>query len=393
MEFGRFFELSLRVSKLIGLDLIEDFHKSRIRSFGAKLFFWLLMTGLLVVALSLGVSGYINFHELSKASSAIANSILLFTAFGKSAAIFFKRNSIIKLMNELKAENCTSVTNDVRDKNEKAFRGFNNYQRIFAFLLVGGGFLSGSTPIVQFLINGFWDYKLPYPMWLPFNFTSTGSFLSTYFILELQSLSTKGFLISNDVVLNGLIVVLSLKFDVLASDLEDFDFPSGYEGVKKLVDRHCKLLEISQELDEIFSGVNFITFMGSSLLLCFPAFMIVSSNESLTVLQFAVFFIAALLQIFVLSFYVQKLKSTSLKIAAKTFEFDWYNCKDKRVKMAMLMILLRAQKPVKVTALKFTEISIDTFSTVIQLKIFLSETNFDFFAYRFSPNPTRIWHF
>lgn len=54
------------------------------------------------------------------------------------------------------------------------------------------------------------------------------------------------FLLYNDLVLNGLIVVLALEFVIFEKDLEKFKFNSGPEAINKLVDRHNKLFEISK---------------------------------------------------------------------------------------------------------------------------------------------------
>lgn len=107
-----------------------------------------------------------------------------------------------------------------------------------------------------------------------------------------------------------------------------------------------------------------ILFVGSSLLLCFFAFHIVSGDESFTVVKFSLYLVTSLLQIYLICFYGEKLKASSLRLADKVLKNEWYNCDDKAVKSGLMLILLRAHGYAKLTAFKFVDISVDTFSNV-----------------------------
>jgi hypothetical protein len=124
--------------------------------------------------------------------------------------------------------------------------------------VVFSGFLGGAAPSMEMAISGSWDYKLSYPLLLPYKITSVPVYALTYIFMEIVSFLGKGFVVHSDLISNGIIVVLSLQFDMLAKDLENFDVKSGYDGIKKIVKRHNKLLEISDELEAIFSITNMI---------------------------------------------------------------------------------------------------------------------------------------
>lgn len=224
--------------------------------------------------------------------------------------------------------------------------------------------LFGFSPIVKLFTSNFTDFTLPHQIWLPFEITNVTRFLSAHFVIFIIIIISDVFMLCSDLLLNGLIVVLSLEFDMLGDDLEKFNTSNGLGDIKKLVNRHCKLLGISKKLESIFSVSNFCLFIGSSLLLCFPAFQVVSAEESLTIMKFLVYFLTALLQVYLTCHYGDKLEKSSLRVADKVMMSEWYDCDETSVKLSLSLIHLRALRPAKLTALKFSDISINTFATV-----------------------------
>lgn len=309
MEFKSFVKFSLLIFKAIGFDLMEELSVSesigkKLISVLKKLFYWFLLISLVLFAFFSGIFGYLNFKDLDLSAGSTANCLLLTIYTAKGIVIWTKRSAIVLIMKDLKIELDKLLQRDeARKLIEKTYKNFDKYQKIYAALVVTSGFTFGITPIIQLISSGVWDLKLPHPMWLPFEITNIFTYLVTYIFLEFLSLAAKGFFISIDLIFNALIVVLSLEFEILALDLEDFDINSGYEEIIKLVSRHCKLIQISEKLEQTFAVMNFIAFIGSSLILTFPAFQIVSSDESFTILKFSFFFGAALLQTLRLCYY------------------------------------------------------------------------------------------
>lgn len=369
MEFETFFRLSLNIFYIIGLDLQENSPCEKnaevIKSVLKKCFYWILLTSLIVATILSGIFGVINFSNLTLSAGAVANCCLCSIIVVKCFVTWVMRSSITELVNELKCETeSIEYDTDIKELIKIRFRSFDKYQKTNVFVILAAGFIFGIAPVVKLIFDGAWDFKLPHPMWFPFEIHNIYQFLLMYCILELASLSAKGLWMSNDLIINALIVVLSLKFEILAKDLERLDIKSGYVAIKKLVIRHNKLLDTSRKLEETFCVSNFAIFMGSSLLLSFPAFQMVSAEESYTVFKFSFFFIVSMLQTFLICNFGEKLESSSSKVADMVFMCDWSSCSDEETKKALRMILLRAQRPSRLTALKFGNISIGTFSTV-----------------------------
>ena len=171
-------------------------------------------------------------------------------------------------------------------------------------------------------------------------------------------------MMANDLILSALTVILSLKFRIFAIQFENFAIKLDYSEVKRIVDHHEKLFQDSEKLEKAFTVSNFITFLGSSFLCAFTSFVLITTDKPLTTIKYVTSFAIATLQIFQLCFYGEKLRTSSAKVAAAALSCNWYEIEDLKMKKALQLIVLRSQKKAKLTALQFTNISIETFGNV-----------------------------
>lgn len=370
MEFATFFKFSHKVLRIIGLDLFEDWEKIKtpkdlVISVFKKCFYWFTIVSFALGCVSSTVFSYNNFSNLELSSDATFNVIVLIVTMGKAINLWRKRTPIIEMLTDLKTEfNSWARDKEVEKIIQKSFKSFDRFQKFYAIVLVMVDMLFALDPLSAVIQNGFEDYKFPHPVWVPFDITNTYSYVSVYIFLEYLSVGSSMFMLGTDLPLNGLIVVLSLEFDILAKDFDEFNTDLGCKRMKQLIDRHDKLLKISEKLESTFNISNLFVFVGSSLLMSFPAFQVVSSGENFVVLKFFFLFLMGLLQTFLLCNYGEKLRSSSLRVAEKAMNCDWWDCDHKELKDGLALVLLRSQKPVELTALKFTAISIETFSKV-----------------------------
>lgn len=369
MEFSSFFEFTLKLYKIIGLDLkVCQEEKSFIKIIKTLLrnfWFWILVIWLAFLAFLSGTFSYLNFDDLSLSPAATANYFIVNIIVGKNICIWWNREKIIQLIKELQDESKSWTKNlESEEIVKNVLKGFKIFFKVYFGIIVFTNVLFAISPIFDLILSGFVDLTLPHPIWLPYEINTVISFLLSHAIIAISSVLTDTFLVCSDLILYALIVVLSLEFDILGNDLKNFDVKTGHGSIKDLVNRHCRLLSISEKLESSFSAANFILFVGSSIFLCFPAFQIVSSDESFVVLKFSFYFMTSLLTIYIACYGGDKLINSSLEVSEKSFLCDWYNCDNKSIKISLMMIQLRARKPVKLTALKFSNISIESFSTV-----------------------------
>ena len=69
-------------------------------------------------------------------------------------------------------------------------------------------------------------------------------------------------------------------------------------------------------------------------------------------------------QILFLCYYCQKLETAGQSVAEKLMKSNWYDLKNLKIRMAVHFSLMRAQKPIKLTAANFADINLQTLKNV-----------------------------
>ena len=86
-------------------------------------------------------------------------------------------------------------------------------------------------------------------------------------------------LICTDLIFANLTLILSMEFDILGQVISEIDMIDGEEEaikeLKKLVNVHQELIEVSEEISDIFSGLLLVNSFGSILILCSASFLAV----------------------------------------------------------------------------------------------------------------------
>lgn len=174
------------------------------------------------------------------------------------------------------------------------------------------------------------------------------------------------------------ITLISMEFNNLQIKFIDLKYIKATEietHLKSLVQRHEKLFECSEKLEKIFSPSFLFNFVQSSFVICLTAFQSSTSSEASQLFFNFTYCTAVLNQIWLLCFFGQKVINSSECIAMGAYDSGWENIKSIRVKKAVLNIVRRAQIPIKLTAMKFKEISLKSFTTVKSIN-YLSACNF-----------------
>lgn len=100
------------------------------------------------------------------------------------------------------------------------------------------------------------------------------------FIFEFCEINFGAFLVlSTDLFYAELLCVLSMEFDILSQLIAEIDLEDGDENaireLKKLVDIHQQLIEVAENLEEIFSRLLLANLLAFIFVLCIGAFLTV----------------------------------------------------------------------------------------------------------------------
>jgi gustatory receptor len=146
--------------------------------------------------------------------------------------------------------------------------------------------------------------------------------------------------------------------------LKTVPFKKIDDEMKTILQKHYDVIKCSKHLRKIFSFSLLLNFFGSSLMLCFDGLEAVKGENKINFSSGLSFLPFDLGQIFLLCFFGSNLVAAEREIGEAAYDSGWNEVKEKKVKTALTLIILRSQKPSFLTAGKFVNISLESFLTV-----------------------------
>lgn len=146
------------------------------------------------------------------------------------------------------------------------------------------------------------------------------------------------------------------------------DKQQSFSDIKKLIKRHNQLFCLGAKLESIFSSTNGFYLAQSSLVLCLVLLRLSRESDVTAITIYAPAGFSILNQILVFCYLGQKIRDASLSVAESVWNCNWTHFKDPCIQRALLMMLMRSQKPQVLTAQKFQVISLESFTTVLSFQ-------------------------
>lgn len=177
-------------------------------------------------------------------------------------------------------------------------------------------------------------------------------------------------MISMDTVFVGLVIFSRAHFtDLIGFIKRSADHDSGDEraiekGIRDCIAYHKQAMGYVERVQQAMSATIFVQYLGSTLLLCMIIFQTKIATRVDNIPVYVSFLSGCITQLFMYSFYGTHLTEEGLRVADVIYQdFDWYEYSPRNRKL-LLLFLLRAQKPLKLTALKIFDCSLSTFMMV-----------------------------
>lgn len=155
-------------------------------------------------------------------------------------------------------------------------------------------------------VTKIWIRKLPYDLWYPFNPYVNILYEINYISQILLASNSMVGGIAVDVLLCALISQICLQFKILKDEMVNLGYSSENENWKmmcKCIEKHVKLIELTNQLENCFSISMLLHFVGSAFVLCSTLFLTVAGINKFDLLKFTIFFISSVVEIFVLCWY------------------------------------------------------------------------------------------
>ncbi|XP_060826379.1 odorant receptor 13a-like isoform X2 [Bombus pascuorum] len=173
----------------------------------------------------------------------------------------------------------------------------------------------------------------------------------------------------------NLVVIMhgSGKFAVLRKRLEALsgEDPNSTVTMSNYVIRHQKAIEYADALERIINVLALGQFIISTGLICFAGFQITSMmKDKGRLMKYSTFLNSAILELFMFSFSGNGLIDESGAVGDSAYGSGWIGS---RFSQNLQIMMTRARVPCKITAAKFYDMSLESFSTVLS-------TSFSYFT-------------
>ncbi|XP_046592010.1 odorant receptor 13a-like isoform X1 [Neodiprion lecontei] len=138
--------------------------------------------------------------------------------------------------------------------------------------------------------------------------------------------------------------------------------------IQKITTRHLRLIWMAKEIDTAFTVVLLSQVISSEIMICVAGFnMIVYSanSEKTAFITFALYEVAALVDLYVYCFIGECLILESTRISDAVYDCAWYEMPPSQAK-DLILVMARSQKPLHLTAGKIFVFSLEIFSEFVK---------------------------
>nr|XP_041630985.1 odorant receptor 13a [Drosophila kikkawai] len=155
---------------------------------------------------------------------------------------------------------------------------------------------------------------------------------------------------------------------VLAGGDEIWDYAqrAQLERLKQIIDKHNKIIRFAQRLEDFFNPILLVNLMISSILICMVGFQIITGRNMFIgdYVKFIVYISSAISQLYVLCENGDALLKHSTLTANVLYGCQW-EVTSKQIQNHLRFMILCSQQPVKITAYKFSTLSLQSFTAIL----------------------------
>ncbi|XP_016959768.3 odorant receptor 85f [Drosophila biarmipes] len=253
------------------------------------------------------------------------------------------------------------------------------WSKSFVYLVIiyiGSSIMVVIGPIITSLISLFnhhgFSYMHCYPYFI-FNPEkhSNWIYLGIYVLEWLHSTQMVISNIGADIWLIYFQVQINLHFRGIIQSLEDHkpSVENDYkdrEFLSKIVDKQVYLASMQNDLNDIFGGSLLLSLLTTASVLCTVAVYTLLQGVSLEGCTYVIFIGTSAMQVYLVCYYGQQVLDLSAQVAHAVYNHDFHNASI-AYKKYLLIIIIRAQQPVELSAMGYLPISLDTFKQLMSV--------------------------
>lgn len=366
MEFDSIFDISNKIYSIIGFNVTSTVEpnslKERIKLILKNGIGIILSMNYFITFTFLIIFIKENIHDQIKVFEAVVNlDILIFLSI-KTIIILRRRKDLRNIIQNLRNNFNDTEKTKYFQENLRFFKRF-QIMSLLLFLSTFIGFTFGC--IIENIPPSPTGKNLVYKQWMPFDYQPLPIYIITNIWVDIVALSITPLQIASEGIFYGMIIILASEFNSLAENFATFDCKDDIQGLKNLVVRYQELLKISTDIESTFTLSSFLTFIDSSLMMCFTILQVfMNQGQWFRYHGFASFFCIILSHIFFYCYYCQKLQTANSMVGEKILMTNWYDSKSRDIFRIVQMTAMKSQKSIHLTAMGFTIITMETFTNV-----------------------------
>ncbi|XP_018364812.1 PREDICTED: uncharacterized protein LOC108762352 [Trachymyrmex cornetzi] len=213
--------------------------------------------------------------------------------------------------------------------------------------------------------------ELPIKMEFPFKVDNFPIFELILILQFFHDLSVACIIAMLNALLVTLVLHVSGQIDIMLQGFMEisskYTSRSSLAAIKDLVNRHQRIIDLSDDIEDLFSNIALLQFIWNTLVICCIGFVIVISigteEGATTITKSLIFYVAITLEAFVFCYAGEYLSAKSKSISDAAYECLWYDLTPSECRILMFL-MLRSQKRLTITAGKITDLSLEGFTTV-----------------------------
>ncbi|KAL9930296.1 odorant receptor 85c-like [Glossina fuscipes fuscipes] len=136
------------------------------------------------------------------------------------------------------------------------------------------------------------------------------------------------------------------------------------KNLSKILGRHQDIYLVVDVTNEIFNVSVFISFFSLVALLCSIGMNILGGSQLYDIIRQSLLLVSSLSELYYVCKYADDMKTSSLDMSDALAEHPWYNGSIYYQRM-LLFPMARAQRPARLMAYKFFDVSMESFQSVL----------------------------
>ncbi|XP_073820554.1 odorant receptor 85b-like [Musca autumnalis] len=240
--------------------------------------------------------------------------------------------------------------------------------------------------VTQYLLYEKWlgvrviGQQLPYYTYTWWDWQGHWSYYLLYFMHTFAGYTSATGQIASDIMLCGFVYQLVMHFNYISMVMENYQVKianakdnemhkarsQDMAFLMDMIEYHDCLMELSEQLNHVFSLPLLLNFSASSFVICFVGFQMTIGAEPDTLIKLFLFLFSSTAQVYLICHYSQLLIDASLNVADAVYNQNW-SIADVRYQKMLILMAERAQKPVQLRATTLVLISRGTMTELMQL--------------------------